>query len=706
MNHSDQKRKKVAILGSGVGAMTTAYELTNDPGWRERFESITVYQLGWRLGGKGASGRQSGTCAIEEHGLHVWLGFYENAFKMIRAAYAELDRPKEAPLSTWDKAFRPHSYVGIDEHIDGEWHPWMFDFPTNDSLPGEGGELPTLWDYVEMLAGWLVEWIHKSKPVYKRTQPNEHHDISHWLKGIVEELELDAGLLANDIDVGLISALGHVIKKMHAGDKYHDAAGLKSLLAILGRIEQWLGRELAKLTGHDIATRRQLLLIDMGTTIMRGLIQARIWEKPDGLDTLDMDFAQWLESNGALEITADLKRNPILRGLYDFVFAYENGEIDKPNFAAGPALRTIFRMCFTYKGAIFWKMQAGMGDTIFAPLYDVLKARGVTFKFFQRVRNLGLSQDKSFVQTISIGRQVTLKDGNYDPLVDCVGLPCWPNKPIYDQIVEGDRLEQDDINLESFWTAWKDVENCDLHYEKDFDIIVFGISLGSIPYLCPELVDHNGRWRTMVDKVGTVRTLALQLWLTLDLKGLGWESYLPITDDSPEQRLPIMDSYVEPLNTWADMSNLLVRECWGGEQVPKSINYFCGPMQGGIDEPSNHAAPAQARAKLDAIVETFLAHDIRALWPKAADGDGLDEKSLVEQFRRVNIDPSERYVMSLAESTQYRLRANESGFANLFLTGDWIRNDFNAGCVEAAVMGGMQCANAILGNPPNQGIVG
>jgi predicted NAD/FAD-binding protein len=49
----DTPKTKVAILGSGVGAMTAAFELT-DPSLNGQYD-VTVYQLGWRLGGKGAS---------------------------------------------------------------------------------------------------------------------------------------------------------------------------------------------------------------------------------------------------------------------------------------------------------------------------------------------------------------------------------------------------------------------------------------------------------------------------------------------------------------------------------------------------------------------------------------------------------------------------------------------------------------------------
>src|SRR5205823_3375511 len=86
-----EPKRKIAILGGGMGAMTAAFELTDRPGWQNHYD-ITVYQMGWRLGGKCASGRnldpQLGK-RIEEHGVHVWFGFYDNAFRMIKKCYAE-----------------------------------------------------------------------------------------------------------------------------------------------------------------------------------------------------------------------------------------------------------------------------------------------------------------------------------------------------------------------------------------------------------------------------------------------------------------------------------------------------------------------------------------------------------------------------------------------------------------------------------------
>ncbi|HSL28579.1 MAG TPA: FAD-dependent oxidoreductase, partial [Anaerolineales bacterium] len=69
------------------------------------------------------------------------------------------------------------------------------------------------------------------------------------------------------------------------------------------------------------------------------------------------------------------------------------------------------------------------------------------------------------------------------------------------------------------------------------------------------------------------------------------------------------------------------------------------------------------------------------------------------QFWRANFVPSERYVQSVAGSTKYRLRADRSGYANLYLAGDWLLNGFNVGHVESATASGMQASRAICGVP-------
>src|SRR5689334_23047155 len=138
-------KQRIAILGGGMAALTCAFEITNAVGWQDAYD-ITVYQLGWRLGGKGASGRNADHHdRIEEHGLHILLGFYENAFRVLKQAYGELERPVGTPLATWQDAFKPHNYVVLMEGNGAEWKPWAMSFPPNTDEPGTGGVLPTPW---------------------------------------------------------------------------------------------------------------------------------------------------------------------------------------------------------------------------------------------------------------------------------------------------------------------------------------------------------------------------------------------------------------------------------------------------------------------------------------------------------------------------------------------------------------------------------
>src|SRR3954469_44604 len=137
--NTTRRKKNIAILGGGLGALGAAYELTSQPGWKDRYD-VTVYQKGWRLGGKGASGRGKNG-RIEEHGLHCFWGFYDNAFRMLRACYGEIDR-QTGPIKNLDDAFKKLSSVWfIEQNKTGDWCRWEMHFPDNGEKPGEGPRL-------------------------------------------------------------------------------------------------------------------------------------------------------------------------------------------------------------------------------------------------------------------------------------------------------------------------------------------------------------------------------------------------------------------------------------------------------------------------------------------------------------------------------------------------------------------------------------
>src|SRR5688500_5231861 len=156
----DGVQMKIAILGGGVGSMTAAWCLTNPgPDGQIPEHDITVYQLGWRLGGKGASGRNAAEGnRVEEHGLHIWMGFYANAFRMIRDVYGELNRPPHAPLATWRDAFKAQSvYTMMDKDPAGNWIPeeWIITAPMRPGEPGDQKAFGSPCAY----HGNVIEWI-------------------------------------------------------------------------------------------------------------------------------------------------------------------------------------------------------------------------------------------------------------------------------------------------------------------------------------------------------------------------------------------------------------------------------------------------------------------------------------------------------------------------------------------------------------------
>lgn len=716
VDNSHIEAEKIAILGGGVGAMTSAYYLTNQPGWKSKYD-ITVYQMGWRLGGKGASGRNAEYGErIEEHGLHIWFGFYENAFAMMKEAYAALDRPSDAPLATWEDAFKPHDFIALSENIDDEWKMWKLMFPRLPGEPGDGSESISLWKIA--VAVWA--WIKKSVTDFHvlREQSADAIKISEsaenlsWFKRLAEEVREDFDELGDDIK-SAADTLHTLMDNMSDVFSEHSSLQHSLLKQGLQAIKQSIEKDIESLLDTNDELRRLYIVIDLALAVLTGMLEDDVFL--DGFDIInDINFYDWLEKHGA-NPEYSVHSAPI-RGFYDLVFAYEEGDFAKPNIEAGTILRAMMRIGLCYKGSIMYKMQAGMGDTIFTPIYEVLKERGVKFKFFHKVDELIPAGDS--IEEIHITQQVAVVDGDelYDPLVDVKDLGCWPSTPNYSQLEphQAALLQSGNVNLESNWSNWPELyqhqfgeplPQLTLKKGRDFDRIVFGISVGSIPQLCPQLLPLSPALKTTTEKVKTVVTQAYQVWLTKDLAEMGWL-------DQPKGQEPVLSGFSEPYDTWAPMSQLLCREDWPAGLDPKNVSYFCSAMPMASFPPvSDHEFPARCKALAKQAAIEQLDQRVTALWPYAGSpGDfkwqwlldpenASGEARFDSQFWRANIDPSEHYVMSVVNSSQYRIAADGSGFSNLFMTGDWIKTGLNAGCVEAAVMAGMQCSRAMTGYP-------
>lgn len=401
------------------------------------------------------------------------------------------------------------------------------------------------------------------------------------------------------------------------------------------------------------------------------------------------DFKAWLLRNGALPFSVD--NSPIVRGLYDLTFGFEDGNPTKPDLAAGQSIEALVRIGCLYKGSITYKMNAGMGDTIFGPMYEVLSRRGVEFKMFHWVSRLGAADNEDAIDTIEVIAQVDIEE-NYPFLIDVGGLPCWPSQPAWDHIVGGDRLRASGVDLEQTANPLNR-EPTVLRRGVDFDQVVLGISVGGLKPICGDIGgERNPKLQAMLDNLPTVGTRAVQVWSGSTTEDLGWAP----TASS------IATSYAEPLDTYCDMSHLIPSEAFPAGAV-KSIGYFCGPLTDAADHDADLAAVKQQALG-------FFSTQAEPLWPKAAtpgfdwnvlvdDSDGQGATRFDAEYWRANTQGTERYVATRKGSVQYRLRSDDSGYSNMALAGDWTRNGIDGGAVEAAFASGRMASRALCGSP-------
>jgi len=371
----------------------------------------------------------------------------------------------------------------------------------------------------------------------------------------------------------------------------------------------------------------------------------------------------------------------------------------------------------TYRGSLVWKLTAGTGGSLTAPLYKMLAHRGVRFEFFRDVEEVHWSPHGE-IQAITVGVQAELAPGlrEYAPLTNVKGLDGWPSHPLYEKLdpEQAKRLEHEQIDLESPWSPWRPVRAQVLRRGVDFDDVILGIPIGQTAKICSSIVKHSDAWKKMVDHVRTTPTLGVQLWLRPTLSELGME--LPKWGMPPGDQ-PNSVIYADLLYSWTDMGLVLPFEGWSADDIPGQLSYYCGtwPLEGPLPPFSDHGFPARERARLIEYTRGWLGQNMGWFFPKAIEAGGRFDLSLLvdprdpqneharsgeerffAQWFVANIEPTNHYTLAWPGSDRYRLRADESGFENLFLCGDWTNFGLNIGHVEGAVSSGLIAAQALL----------
>jgi len=697
-------KEKVVILGGGVGAMIAAFEITSQPDWQDRYD-ITVYQLGWRLGGKGASGRnQSIADRIQEHGLHLWMGFYENAFDAIRRAYdycRENNLTPGTPFPSYTDAFSKMPLAPMMEQVNGAWKIWPVYWDPNNDIPGQDNptdaEPPvdgTPWSYVRALIGFL------------RSHFDRLLDREPLLQGILDNL-CDDLMTLDEFNGTDHDTLLHRVERFVASLSLHPADHAKQdhdrLLEALGRFRDKLFANLLQHADEKDDIRHLLIVVDTAWGFVHGMICDGVVD--NGFSVIeDQDFIEWLAANGCRYASS-----PLTTSMYDAAFAYKDGNPNLKQGGAGSYLHGSLRLMFSYRGSLMWWMNAGMGDTIFTPIYQALLHRGVRFEFFRKVTDLKPANGRVDSIQIDIQANVRPELSHYDPLIPVKGLMCWPSEPMYEQLVERAILQDPKYvnrDLESWWTDLPPFGQLTLKAGQDFDHVILGISIGALHYICKEFPDKDatGGWRGMLDNVKAIRTQAFQLWLNQTKEELGWNPGYP--------EAPVLCGYTEPFDTWGDETHLTPRENWAPADNVQQNPYFCNAAPNDPEQ-SDFSHPEYPAKQLEIVVNNamnFLNQNVGAIWPKAIAKSGQFDWGLLvnpantappikSQWIRVNIDPSELYVLTLPGSTRYRLTSWDSRFSNLILAGDWTLTEINLGCVEAAVQSGKMASYALTGQP-------
>jgi uncharacterized protein with NAD-binding domain and iron-sulfur cluster len=234
---------------------------------------------------------------------------------------------------------------------------------------------------------------------------------------------------------------------------------------------------------------------------------------------------------------------------------------------------------------------------------------------------------------------------------------------------------------------------------------VLGISIGGLPAICKQLIEQVPGWRAMIEKVDTVATQAMQLWLSSNIQALGWK------DPSP-----LVVNYEDPASNWLDASQVIPHEPLKGAPVG-SVAYFCSALEDAREIPPAGPStfPEDQRQAVQHAHQQWIERHSGFVWPAMANlaarpgvvnwnllhdpRNRVGQARLDGQYFRANVEPSDRFVLSSVGATGFRLAPDGSNVNGLLLTGDWTKNGFNCGCVEATVIAGLLCSRAISGSP-------
>lgn len=752
-------KQRIAIIGGGPAGLATAFFLTEAEDWKDKLD-ITVYQLGWRLGGKGATGRDMQKGArIEEHGIHGFCRFYFNTWHMLRRVYEEVGgHGAQLPTKTLDEAFLPSSLTLSMQLVNNRWGEKLLYHPHSSGNPWDAAKPST--SKVRVVKGLLAELVRRGRRI-PGSAAAEGFSSGALTRSEIEGPHFDAEDLipqgashayqsaARIVQSSLKAAYTEFEDKIATPSSGADAptaeevilrdamdAAARELQAKENQLRMILGKDAAE----DDESRRmremqrlqviaELGLVDLYGALLTGLLKDGFWRDGFELDELDhIDFRDWLRHHGATDATLG---SSAAFGIPNILFAYEGGDSTcAPKLSTSAWLNWTLRS-FLGEGEYFYFMAAGTGESVILPLYRCLQQRGVRFELFHKLEQAVSKRkgDALVIDELHFERQARTKDGApYDPLVllgpkdgeTSEPVPVWPNEPRWGQLKYGHANQARGIDFE----AWGDGERPEGASSvvlkrkgkgrKGFDHVVWAIPPSMIPLVGDDLMQRE--WASTVEHVTTTATQAAQLWLTRDTNDLGWDRSACV----PRTARYACATFGNPLNAFVAFDDLIGHERWGANG-PKGLLYLCSQIQ---KLPGDSSAELDRTRVMQATSSALrsLGMFMRGARPPVSDqsdATSIDfgvlhdddpshrgEERLGFQYFRANTRPTEAYVQAPPDNRLGRRHAWSSGYANLVVAGDWMYNGFNLGSFESATTGGRLAAFALTGHGAPEDITG
>lgn len=734
-------KKKVVVLGGGAAACASAFYLAQQS---DRYE-VHMYTLGWRLGGKCAAARSEAPSErIEEHGLHAFVGFYENVFRTVREVYETVDLPLARGVEPYDHdkgegplaaAFRGKLGVGLMDRHGAQWHyfetgqrfdgriPGLVPKSEADELPGVGQVLLAVLERVRTEVDKMRSQADSTHALVSTRQSRENtwwRRLITWLRDLVG-LETEKPELGRLLDK--FTDYGQQLLSERIGDMITKRSPIvRGLAEVFGGLRSLVKRSFADEIEGDKEVWFTWSNLDLILTVAIGILESGT-VNADDLD--DQDFREWLLSNGLDERNKDIAAVTMV---YNALFANEpapGGVGSQPtrpgNLACGVALRWFLLLGFGYKGFPAYDFRWSCPQTVFSPYYDALQKLGVKIHFFHEVTELQVEGTTDATRTlcgVKMRRQARVKAGSsaYRPFLparrrrDPAGLAPWPREPVWDQLNDEDAaaIREGKINLEDAWSGWEGVEDVELQQGRDFDICVLGLSLGALREPARALYDASCStadpgWTALMQQTAVTRTASFQLWF--DRK---WDQVY----SGP--RRDLLTGFAQPWPSLGEFSHVIEWEGWPAGNTPRFLTYHTGAMAPGhpLDEHpvSERTYPQDRQRKTTKAMKAWLREHYAGMFDKAATWDDFlsalnapagvqGEARLDAQYFHAAVQPSDLYVLSQAGTMKCRLGQGESGYRHLFLCGDWTRTSMNSGCVEAATQSGMLAAKVISKRP-------